>query len=67
MKRWYVTPKDDEVFEEMTVNGEEKFKMQVLEWYSAYSWEEEKQAERQKGQPVSQKERRSVVSVLQNK
>ena len=44
MKRWYVTPKDDEVFEEMTVNGEEKFKMQVLEWYSAYSWEEEKNA-----------------------
>ena len=46
-------PKDDEVFEEITVNGEEKSKMRVLEWYSAYSWEEEKQAERQKGQPVS--------------
>lgn len=53
MKRWYLTPKDDEVFEEITVNGEEKSKMRVLEWYSAYSWEEEKQAERQKGQPVS--------------
>ena len=67
MKRWYLTPKDDEVFEEITVNGEEKSKMRVLEWYSAYSWEEEKQAERQKGQPVSQKESRSVVSVLENK
>ena len=39
---------DNEVFEEMTVDGEEKSKMWVLEWYSDYTWEEEKQAERQK-------------------
>lgn len=67
MKRWYLKPKDDEVSEEMTVDGEEKSKMWVLEWCSAYTREEEKQAERQKGQPVSQEESRSVLSVLENK
>lgn len=66
MKRQYLMPKDEEVFEEMTVDGEDKSKMCVLEWYSAHNWEEEKQAERQQGQPESWEESASVVSVQEN-
>lgn len=51
----------------MTVDGEDKSKMCVLEWYSAHNWEEEKteKAERQQGQPKAswEGECRDVVSV----